>query len=147
MDKNPRANNRILLILLSAWAPVLVWAIVIFSFSALPTSPVAEIHWQDFIIKKSAHIIEYGVFAILLYRAFIMSNLKKKKAILYAFLIAVLYGVTDEYHQSYTPGRDPKVRDIFFDSFGALMSLYFINKILPRSPYGVKLLAERFKLI
>ena len=116
---------------LNLWLPVIFWALLIFSFSAHPTTSVSEVHWQDFVFKKTVHMVEYGTFALLWYRAFIGSGIKKMQAMYYSFFIASLYGASDEFHQSFTPGREPTVRDMIIDSVGAFVFLYFIDKILP----------------
>ena len=77
-------------------------------------------------IKKSAHVFEYGIFATLLYRALKESGFSKRKAAFWAILTAVLYGLTDEFHQSFTPGREPHLRDVAIDSLGAMTAVYFI---------------------
>ena len=42
-----------------------------------------------------------------------------------AWLLAILYAITDELHQSYVPGRHPSVWDVvIFDNLGALISLW-----------------------
>ena len=48
-----------------------------------------------------------------------------KKQYWLAWLIAVLYAATDEYHQSFVAGRGPSVIDVFvFDGLGALIALW-----------------------
>ena len=112
------------------WAPVAVWALVIFLFSSLSVTPTTEIYWQDFIVKKTAHVIEYGIFAILLYRALRSEGVEKLNAGLLAILVSVIYGATDEYHQGFTPGREPRVRDVVFDTIGAIAGVYICKKYL-----------------
>ena len=116
--------------LTSLWLPPLVWAIVIFLFSSLTVTPATEIYWQDFIVKKTAHVVEYGIFAALLYRALRGSGVEKVNAVLFATLGAVVYGATDEFHQSFTPGREPRVRDVFFDTIGGILGVYICKKYL-----------------
>lgn len=132
---------------LKYWAPTLVWAIAIFLVSSYPTLEASQIYWKDFIVKKTAHMVEYGIFAALLYRALRRYGVKKENAGIYAILISLLYGVTDEFHQSYTPGREPKVRDVVFDTIGAIASIYSIWNLLPKAPPRLKSLAKRFQLI
>lgn len=126
------ANN------IGLWLPPLVWGIFIFSFSSVTTPRISEVHWQDFVIKKLAHIVEYGVFALLLLRALKGSGLKSKKAFAYALFISIAYGITDEFHQSFTPGREPTVRDAIFDSVGSLVALIWARDLLPRASGKVK---------
>lgn len=134
-------------IILQLWTPVFVWAGAIFLFSSLPTKPVSEIHWEDFVIKKTAHIVEYAVLTILVYRALKESGLDKKRSGLFSVFISSLYGLTDELHQSFTPGRDPKLRDIIFDTIGAILAIYFLWKLLPKMPERLKALAKNLQLL
>lgn len=115
---------------LSLWAPPVVWASIIFLFSALSVTPTSDIYWKDFIVKKTAHVIEYGIFAVLLYRALRGSGVEKINAALFAILISVVYGVTDEFHQSFTPGREPRIRDVVFDTIGAIAGVYTCERYL-----------------
>ena len=128
------------------WLPPVVWAIVIFVLSARPVTPASQIFWQDFILKKGAHVVEYAIFTILIYRALKESGVKKYNAGLWAILISVIYGATDEYHQSFTPGREPRVRDVFFDTIGAILSIYLLWNLLPNLPQKLRAWAKRFLL-
>jgi len=129
---------------LNLWLPVIFWALLIFSFSSQSTPSVSEVHWQDFVFKKTIHLIEYGTFAALWYRAFVGSGLEKMKSLYFSFFITASYGATDEFHQSFTPGREPTVRDMIIDSVGAFVFLYFIYKILPGMDGRVHRFAKYF---
>ena len=115
---------------IKVWAPVAAWAVVIFLFSSLSVTPTTEIYWQDFVVKKTAHVIEYGIFAALLYRALRSEGVEKINAGLLAILVSVIYGATDEFHQGFTPGREPRVRDVVFDTIGAIAGIYICKKYL-----------------
>lgn len=104
-------------------API-VWAILIFTFSSFPTTKTTDFFLGDFLIKKTAHVIEYGILATLVFRALINSNIERKRAMFYSVLLAFFYGVTDEFHQSFTPGRGPSVRDVIIDTAGASILIY-----------------------
>ncbi len=114
--------------LIKYWFPPLAWAVVIFLFSSFATVPTSQIYWQDFIVKKLAHVVEYGVFAFLLYRALRGYEMDKTKAVILSILFAALYGITDEFHQSFTPGREPRIRDVAFDTIGASLAMLLIWK-------------------
>ena len=129
------------------WTPVVSWAMVIFLFSAMPTNPVSQVHLTDFIVKKSAHVIEYAIFTTLLYRALRASGVNSKEAGVYSVILAVLYGASDEFHQSFTPGREPKVRDVFFDTIGSISAIYFIWNLLPKAPSRLKSLARNLQIL
>lgn len=129
------------------WVPVILWAGIIFLFSSYPTAPTSEIYWQDFIVKKLAHVIEYGIFAGLLYRAFKKEGVGRRNAALVSILLALLYGSTDEFHQSFTPGREPRARDVIFDTIGAILSIYTIWNLLPKAPKKLRILATKLELL
>ena len=115
---------------IKVWAPVAAWAVIIFLFSSLSVTPTTEIYWQDFVVKKTAHVIEYGIFAVLLYRALRSEGVEKINAGLAAILVSVIYGASDEFHQGFTPGREPRVRDVVFDTIGAIAGIYICKKYL-----------------
>ena len=76
---------------------------------------------------KIAHVFEYGLLASLVYCA-----LRKSEAdthpILTPFLIAFLYGISDEIHQYFVPGREADVFDALADGMGPL---YFPSESMP----------------
>ena len=108
-------------VLLKYWLPPVLWALVIFSFSSMQVAGTSDVYWKDFIVKKTAHLVEYGILACLLYRAMINSNISRQKAFVLSILIAGIYGASDEYHQSFTPGREPRTRDVVIDTVGAII--------------------------
>lgn len=126
-----------------AWLPVVAWMGVIFLFSSLPSFPTPFIIWWDMLLKKAAHVIEYAVLMALLYRAFWYPNRYYKvknyrsnladhyRYLRVAALIALLYAMSDEWHQSFTPGRGPTIRDVFIDSGGILLSSWMIQRFKP----------------
>ena len=129
------------------WLPPVLWAGVIFWFSTFPQMRTTEIYWQDFILKKTAHFMEYGILAMLLYRSFINGRVNKKRSLVYSFILTVLYAVSDEIHQLYTPGRDARVRDVLIDSAGALTVLYWIKQVLPKANDKIKYYAGKLEII
>ncbi|MBI3443338.1 VanZ family protein, partial [Candidatus Woesebacteria bacterium] len=82
----------------------------------------------DFVVKKTAHMIEYGIFSAILFRAFKESGNPVRQAGVYAILIAIAYAITDEFHQMFTPGREPTFRDIVFDTIGASLGVYMLSR-------------------
>jgi len=99
-----------------------LWAAIIFTFSSLPQTKVTEFFLVDFIIKKIAHISEYAILYALLFRA-------TKKKFLLSFFLTIIYAVTDEFHQSFIPGRTPKFYDVLgFDLTGANIAAYALWK-------------------
>lgn len=76
----------------------------------------------SFIVRKTAHVTEYMILYILIFRVVTLySNTKKSKLI--ALFCMVLYASTDEIHQLFVPGRSGMVRDVFIDSIGGIIGV------------------------
>lgn len=70
-------------------------------------------------VRKMAHMAEYAVLGALLVGAVVSGLEIKKKYLLFAWLIAVVYACTDEVHQLFVPGRYGSVIDVGIDAIGA----------------------------
>lgn len=85
-------------------------------------------------MKKSAHILEYAILYFLLFRAVNKFNLKSKKKEIYNWLLplvfCLLYAASDEFHQSFVPGRTSLARDVGFDFLGMLLVLWLLKNKL-----------------
>jgi VanZ family protein len=114
---------------LSLWLPVIGWMAAIFIVSAMSINGPAQFSWLDFVMKKTAHLTEYAVLYWLTWRA--TSNQGRNnstRALLTALTIGVLYAMSDEWHQTLTPGREGTLRDVGFDTMGMLLALNFLRK-------------------
>jgi VanZ family protein len=69
-----------------------------------------------------AHAIAYSVLAALLVRALAGGALSAMTSALIvpAVVLAVIYGASDEFHQSFVPGRDASLMDLAADTVGAV---------------------------
>jgi VanZ family protein len=107
------------------WIPVFGFAVLIFCLSAIPKPEVylPVLAWLG--SDKAAHAIEYGMLAILCYRAF--RNAGGYWAARNAFMLAMFasagYGLTDEWHQYFVPFRSADGFDLLADSLGCLSAL------------------------
>lgn len=100
------------------WLPVYAYAGLIFYISSLPTIPEPIVNtFKDWIL----HMIEYSILGVLLFRAFLNSQnmTLKAQAVFLAVLIAIIYGITDELHQYFVPGRVMSSFDIVANSLGS----------------------------
>ncbi|MFO0944389.1 MAG: VanZ family protein [Planctomycetota bacterium] len=79
---------------------------------------------------KIAHAIAYAVLAFLLTRGFGHRG--------WGIAITVLYGLLDEYHQSFVPGRDAGLADWLADSLGAVVGSRLATKRIPGLPHPNK---------
>ena len=102
------------------WLPPLTYMAIIFALSAQsnPLPAVTARVWD-----KLLHLMEYGGLAFLLARALVGDGRSWRAALVGATLLASAYGATDEYHQSFVPGRDSSARDWSADSLGAIVGV------------------------
>ena len=114
------------------WLPALFFMVVIFSFSSRPSKDLPNFLDWDFVVKKTGHVIGYGLLALSYLHFF---NYDKKRYWL-AWLLAILFATTDEFHQAFVAGRHSSAFDVLvFDNLGAVFGLwlYFIFQSLRRS--------------
>ena len=104
----------------------IAWMSLIFFLSSLPSTIVSPDIVALDLIKKVLHFVIFGVLAVLY-----LATLKWKKPLIetgvtifvISLFLAVTYAISDEYHQSFTPGRHPSVRDVAIDASGAFAFL------------------------
>lgn len=119
---------------LGFWLPPLLWAAMIFKFSSGSVPSASDNFWLDFIIKKTGHIILFASLAALIYRGFIGYGMDRKKAAILSVVFSFLYGVSDEFHQMFTQGREAKPRDVVIDGFGASITMFLFYKYADKLP-------------
>jgi VanZ family protein len=116
------------------WLPTLLWMVVIFGFSAQPTLHASAVSWQDFVVKKSAHVAEYFILGLLLNSSLKKTtSLPRRSRLLLIIIIGVVYACTDEFHQTFIAGREGRIRDILIDSLGLGGSATFLT-FFPADP-------------
>jgi VanZ family protein len=103
---------------LSLWGPVLLWAAVIFTLSAIP-GLATDLGVWDTVLRKAAHATEYAILALLLFRA-----LGRE---LPAFAIGFAYAVSDEIHQEFVRGRHASPFDVSMDAAGLALGLLLLH--------------------
>lgn len=107
------------------WVPMLVWMVAIFFVSHQPSTDLPDFGLIDLLLKKAAHFLAYAILGGLGW----WGARDSKRPFLTAFLIACLYAISDEYHQTYIPGRNGTPSDVLIDSLGAFVALLLIQKI------------------
>jgi len=109
---------RKLLDIVPRWLPALLMMGIIFAFSSHAKNELPDFEDWEYFVKKSAHFVVYGLLAISYLRA-----LPKQNYFL-AWLLAILYALSDEFHQSFVPGRRASFIDVFvFDNLGSIFAL------------------------
>ena len=103
-----------------AWAPIVLWAAVIFAFSSVPSLSSGLGTW-DLILRKIAHLSEYAILGALLLRAI------QRPAV--AILAGGLYAVTDEVHQHFVRGRHAAWYDVLIDTIGVAIGVLVWSRL------------------
>lgn len=112
---------------LRAWGPAAGWAIVLFVLSALPhLGRAPSFPFSD----KVAHMILYAVLGATL--AWGWSRSPRPVPHLMVLLAGVLYGLSDEWHQMYVPGRVPDLADWLADVVGLLVGYRATLQVVER---------------
>jgi VanZ family protein len=105
------------------WLPVFAWAAVIFTFSSIPSLSTGLGTW-DTILRKGAHLTEYGILGALLYRALGVEVL--------ALAVGVAYAATDELHQHFVRGRHASPIDVGIDAVGLSLGMLLWLRVRQR---------------
>jgi VanZ family protein len=103
-----------------AWAPIVLWAAVIFAFSAVPSLSSGLGTW-DLLVRKIAHLSEYAILGALLVRAI------QRPAV--AILAGGLYAVSDELHQHFVRGRHAAWYDVLIDTVGVTIGVLAWSRV------------------
>lgn len=113
------------------WIPVIAWAGMIFLFSSFTHDVLGILGIK--IVRKAGHVVEYFVFAFLVY---VVAQRKLRKspgtAATLAGIVPFLYALTDEFHQSFVPTRICCISDIFIDMIGVLAFFVLVDYIASR---------------
>jgi VanZ family protein len=110
------------------YVPLALYWILLVTATSLPGQDVPDMHISD----KIEHFAAYGGLAVLL--SFTYSFQKKIKILAeYPFLLTIftisLYGMLDELHQKFIPGRSCDVKDWIADTTGALLGILIVFSI------------------
>ena len=131
------------------WLPVVAWMAVVFSASSDPgssqrSSRILEplLRWLFphiqpeeiwpvvLFVRKCAHLTEYAVLALLLWRAFRVLSAQTTgwswRVARNAWLVVVVYAITDEWHQRFVPNRQASPWDVMIDAIGGAVGLLLL---------------------
>jgi VanZ family protein len=115
------------------WALTAAWAGLIFILSSIPGRRMPNLAVLSY--DKVLHAMVYGVLGGLC-----LAAAKKTFAIGAVGLVAIavaaasFYGLTDEFHQVFVPGRSADLRDAAADAMGALVGACIALGVLSRGP-------------
>lgn len=87
-------------------------------------SEAQEIHYY---VRKAAHMTVYCLLAIAISFPLYVYRVRGIWLILLAGIFCVAFAGFDEYHQSFVEGRGPSVKDVGYDSVGALIGIILVQ--------------------
>lgn len=129
--------------LIASWILVAIYATGIFVWSSFSKPPLVP-QWDIPDLDKLYHTIEYAVLAFLLIRALRITCLTRSEMqlIWWGVALTACYGLSDELHQAFTPGRAMSVYDLVADAVGASVVGLVWPRIQRRWPAIVNLAEE-----
>ena len=138
---------------LKKWILLLLWMLIIFLFSNQPHSGTIThnmiktyvssndlVTTLNFIIRKSAHVMEYLILFLLTHSLLKEYHTNSKKIIVLSLIFCFLYACSDEYHQSLVPGRTSQFKDVIIDitTPTLITSIYLLSKNTKTSKKSTK---------
>jgi VanZ family protein len=113
---------------------------VLFALSAQPQLPQLPGPWLENVRDKIGHALSYAVLTALCWRALRQSHAPSPGLAAGCAAIAVAYGISDEVHQMFVPGRTASLADLAADAAGAVVMVTLLmwqerrRKCPPRQP-------------
>ena len=117
------------------WVPAILWMGLIFYLSSRPSVKVADEYTLNFLFFKTAHVVFYAILYFLLFRGFYSLQSKQDppiKTYIWPMILSILYGASDELHQTFIPTRTGTVRDVFIDTLGIVLMFQYTKYNLQR---------------
>ena len=105
------------------WLAPLIWMALIFIVSGTPSDDLPTVESWDPLLKKGGHMVAYALLTTLWQRA-LETRRSSRRAAWLALGITLLYAISDEYHQTFIPGRNGTGLDVLVDMAGALGGLW-----------------------
>ena len=105
--------------ILTAYLPFALYAGLIYFVSSLSRAPLPDLGFDY--TDKLAHLVEYGILGVLTVRAFAAFTGKATPTVyIAAIFFGILFAASDEFHQSFVPGRFSDFADGIADSIGTI---------------------------
>lgn len=107
--------------------PFLAWCVFIFTVSSIPQARIPNF------VNYTDKMVHAGVYFTLCWLAHVAFRFQpavflRTHALLLAWVFVVLFGISDEYHQMFTPGRTSEVLDLAADAAGGFLYVLFYRR-------------------
>lgn len=81
-------------------------------------------------IRKVAHFLIYTVVGLLLMGLLSTYKIKENWRMILSILLGMLYAISDEIHQGFSPGRSPRIADVYIDTLGVILGTLLILLVI-----------------
>ena len=128
------------------WIPVFLMLLVQFTFSTdafssddtsrfivpllklvMHNATPEQLGFWHHVIRKAAHVTEYCILGLLVYRAFKVDISKPWKLSFLTVTFVAIAASLDEFHQSFVPSRGSSVFDVGWDCIGGLIAIMLLS--------------------
>ncbi len=100
--------------------PAIAWCFFIFIVSSIPSAKIPSLeNYSDKVVHASVFAVLCWLMHVALFHQ--ANQLIKKYSLFIAILFVLIYGLSDEYHQLFTPGRSTDPYDVAADTFGGIV--------------------------
>lgn len=82
------------------------------------------------VIRKIAHFSIYSLVGVLLMALLSTYNISDKNKIIFTIVLGTIYASSDEFHQSFIPGRSGEVKDVMLDTLGVAVGGLIVLAII-----------------
>lgn len=105
------------------WLPAIAVMAVIFVLSSQSGLRVSEDPDVDRPFRVTGHLLAFATLAACLLLAFSRGQRPRARDAVMAYGLTLLFALSDEWHQSFVPGRSGRLDDVVTDAIGALLGL------------------------
>ena len=121
------------------------WMALIFNLSSLPDERVSlvgpqlgqyaayDVPWFGSLRSILGHLVLFGILASFIQATIWSWTTYTKHSLRLAFgvlILAVLYGISDELHQSFIAGRNMSASDVLVDALGAAVDVAILRQVV-----------------
>lgn len=123
--------------LLMGWMAFIFFASSDF-LSADHTGEILVYSLLNVVVRKSAHMIEYGILMFLWFRSLWTVPERFQSAVIWSIVLSVLYAASDEWHQTFVPSRSGTWVDVVWDGAGAVLMGFVLCYLYTRHDGKIK---------
>lgn len=114
------------------WGPAILLMGLIFIASSTAGSDIPDFGIMNFVFLKGGHLVGYALLGAAYLHGMIWQRTISRSRAWTAGILVVLYAISDEWHQSFIPGRHPALTDICIDTAGGFLGISCLHYVRKR---------------